>query len=155
MLPLQVAPRPADRTHVNTPMTISRGIDDPRKLRDVLARTEALAAEHDVASVVVGFAARESSLLFPEFLAFLGSELRVEDQIFRLTRERALLVLRDVDAAAAQSVVERLRAAFDREFPATDVLDVEIRYLAVPPGPADLSVKQVLPAIFAGAGDLD
>jgi hypothetical protein len=126
------------------------GIDDPRKLREVLARTETLASEHDVASVVVGFAAREGSLLFPDFLAFLGSELRVEDQIFRLTRERALLILRDVDVAQARAVIERLEAAFEREFPSIEVLTVEIRYLAVPPGKQELSVKSVLPAIFAG-----
>lgn len=147
MLSLQHTPGSADPDLVNTSMTQS-GIDDPRKLRDVLARTEALASDHDVSSVVVGFAAREGSLLFPEFLAFLGSELRVEDQIFRLTRERALLVLRDVDAEQAQSVVERLRAAFEREFPTPRGIEVEIRYLAVPPGCADLSVKNVLPAIF-------
>jgi len=58
----------------------------------VLARTQSLATLHDVPSVVVGFAASEGNLLFPEFLAFLESELRVEDQIFRLTsRARAAL----------------------------------------------------------------
>lgn len=154
MLRLQSAPRPADPSTVNTHMT-QHGIDDPRKLREVLARTESLASEHDVASVVVGFASPEGNLLFPDFLSFLGSELRVEDQIFRLTRERALLILRDVDAAQAQSVVERLRAAFEREFPATDVLTVEIRYLEVAPGRAELSVKHVLPAIFGGEVEPD
>jgi GGDEF domain-containing protein len=125
-----------------------RGTDDPRKLREVLARTQALAAEHAVASVVVGFATREGNLLFPDFLSFLESELRVEDQIFRLTRERALLILRDVAVEQARSVVERLREAFEREFPSRAGLDVEIRYLEVPPGTASISVKQVLPAIF-------
>jgi hypothetical protein len=139
---------------VNTIMT-QHGIDDPRRLRDVLARTEELASEHDVASVVVGFAVEEGNLVFPDFLVFLESELRVEDRIFRLTRERALLILRDLDAAQAQSVIERLRAAFDREFPSRDGLAVEIRYLEVRPGPTELSVKQVLPAVFGGdvAGD--
>jgi hypothetical protein len=150
MLRLQQGRRLADVRCVNTIMT-HHGIDDPRKLRDVLARTETLAAEHDVASVVVGFAAREGSLLFPDFLTFLGAELRVEDQIFRLTRERALLILRDVDAEQARSVIERLRTAFEREFPSIEVLAVEIRYLAVPPGRHELSVKSVLPAIFGGA----
>jgi len=131
------------------------GSDDPRKLRELFARTEALASEHDVASVVVGFAAREGSLLFPDLLTFLGSELRVEDQIFRLTRERALLVLRDVDAGQARAVVERLRADFEDEFPAADPLDVEIRYLEVPPGPAVLTVKHVLPVIFGGEVEAD
>jgi hypothetical protein len=153
MLPLQEERGPADQPNVNTIM--DHGIDDPRKLRDVLARTEELAAEHDVASVVVGFAAREGNLLFPDFLRFLQSELRVEDRIFRLTRERALSILRDVDAGQAQAVVERLRATFEREFPATDALDVEIRYLEVRPGPVELSVKQVLPAIFGGDVEFD
>jgi GGDEF domain-containing protein len=103
-----------------------------------------------VASVVVGFAVAEGNLLFPDFLVFLESELRVEDRIFRLTRERALLILRDLDSLAAQSVVERLRLAFEREFPATDALGVEIRYLEVRPGPTDLSVKHVLQAVFGG-----
>jgi hypothetical protein len=140
MLRLQQGRRLADVRCVNTIMT-HHGIDDPRKLRDVLARTETLAAEHDVASVVVGFAAREGSLLFPDFLTFLGAELRVEDQ----------LILRDVDAEQARSVIERLRTAFEREFPSIEVLAVEIRYLAVPPGRHELSVKSVLPAIFGGA----
>jgi hypothetical protein len=132
---------------VNIAMT-QQGSDDPRKLREVLARTQALAAEHDVASVVVGFATAEGQLLFPDFLAFLESELRVEDQIFRLTRERALLILRDVRAAQAESVVERLREAFGREFPSPDPLAVEIRYLEIRPGTEAISVKQVLPAVF-------
>lgn len=127
------------------------GSDDPRKLRDVIARTQMLAAEHAVASVVVGFAAREGSLLFPDFLAYLESELRVEDQIFRLTRERALLVLRDVLVEQARSVVERLRANFEREFPSPRGVEVSIRYLAVTPGPVSISVKSVLPAVFGDA----
>ncbi|RIL05106.1 MAG: hypothetical protein DCC71_11515 [Proteobacteria bacterium] len=129
------------------------GADDPRKLRDVLARTQTLAAQHDVASVVVGFGAREGDLLFPDFVSFLESELRVEDQIFRLTRERALLFLRDVDEAQARSVVERLRAAFEREFPGRAGFVVDIRYFAIAPGSASISVKQVLPAVFAGEDD--
>jgi hypothetical protein len=153
MLALQEERGPADPAVVNTIMP--HDIDDPRKLRDVLARTEELAAEHDVASVVVGFAAREGDLLFPDFLVFLESELRVEDRIFRLTRERALLILRDVDAAQAQSVVERLRAAFEHEFPSMAGLGVEIRYLEVRPGPTDLSVKHVLPAVFGGDVEVD
>jgi hypothetical protein len=124
--------------------------DDPRKLRDVLARTQSLATLHDVPSVVVGFASVEGDLLFPEFLAFLESELRVEDQIFRLTRERALLFLRDVDRTQAASVVERLRDSFEREFPSVEPMRVEIRYFEVPPGRAELSVKTVLPVVLGG-----
>jgi hypothetical protein len=128
-----------------------QGSDDPRKLRDVLARTQSLAAEHEVCSVVVGLSTGEGNLLFPDLLAFLESELRVEDQIFRLTRERALVILRDVGAAQAASVVERLRESFEREFPAAQRLPVEIRYFEVAPGSESISVKQVLPAVFGGS----
>jgi hypothetical protein len=151
MLALQRRTGPVDTGDVDIAMS-QQASDDPRKLREVLARTQALAAEHAVASVVVGIAAPEGQLLFPEFVSFLESELRVEDQIFRLTRERALLILRDADARQAASVVERLRAAFEREFPSPDPLGVEIRYLPIAPGTASISVKQVLPAIF-GAPD--
>jgi hypothetical protein len=129
--------------------------DDPRKLRDMLARTQSLATQHDVPSVVVGFASSEGNLLFPEFLAFLESELRVEDQIFRLTRERALLVLRDVDREQATTVVERLRASFEQEFPSIDPMRVVIRYFEVPPGRADLSGKTVLPIVLGGQAVAD
>jgi hypothetical protein len=132
---------------VNTLMT-RKSADDPRKLRDVLARTQSLATMHDVPSVVVGFAASEGNLLFPELLAFLESELRVEDQIFRLTRERALLFLSDVDHNQAVPVVERLRASFEQEFPSIEPMRVAIRYFEVPPGRSELSVKQVLPSVF-------
>jgi hypothetical protein len=147
MLPLQRRTSPVDTEDVDIAMS-QQGSDDPRKLREVLARTQALAAEHAVASVVVGFAAPEGTPLFPDFLSFLESELRVEDQIFRLTRERALVIMRDVDATRATTVVERLRAAFEREFPSPEPLGVEIRYLEIAPGTAAISVKQVLPAIF-------
>jgi len=149
---LQRARRSADPLSVTITMP-QQGSDDPRKLRDVLARTQTLAAQHEVSSVVVGFATREGNLLFPDLLAFLESELRVEDQIFRLTRERALLILRDVGAAQAAAVVERLREAFEREFPAARRLPVEIRYFEVSPGSEALTVKQVLPAIFGGDSD--
>jgi GGDEF domain-containing protein len=132
-----------------------QNIDDPRKLRDMLARTQTLATLHEVPSVVVGFASSEGNLLFPEFLAFLESELRVEDQIFRLTRERALLVLRDVDCEQATTVVERLRASFEQEFPSIDPMRVEIRYFEVPPGRAELSVKTVLPIVLGGQAAAD
>ncbi len=146
---IQARARFDDTIAVTTVMT-RQNADDPRKLREVLARTQSLATQHDVPSVVVGFAASDGSLLFPEFVAFLESELRVEDQIFRLTRERAMLFLSDVGHDQAVSVVERLRASFEREFPSIEPMRVVIRYLEVPPGRAELSVKQVLPSVFGG-----
>jgi hypothetical protein len=127
--------------------------DDPRRLRDVIGRVQALAAEHAVSSVVVGFAAREGDRLFPDFVSFVESELRVEDSIFRLTRERALLFLTDCDPHQARSVVERLTDGFLREFPAASAPPMQVRYLEITPTGEELSVKQVLPAVFADGSE--
>jgi GGDEF domain-containing protein len=129
--------------------------DDPRLLRDMLARARALASQHAVPSVLVGFAAREGDALFPDFVAYVESELRVEDAIFRLTRERALLFLADVGGEQARAVVERLLGGFEREFPAREILGVQVRYLEVAPGGAELLVKQVLPAVFVHDDDAE
>lgn len=128
--------------------------DDPLRLREVLARTATLASEHRVPSVIVGFSSGEGDRLFPEFIAFVESELRVEDSVFRLTRDRALLFLADVDPEQARSVVERLLGGFRREFPMAESPAIRIRYFDVPRGTPDLTVKQVLPAIFAPATPL-
>lgn len=125
--------------------------DDPFRLRDFLARATALASDHAVASVLVGFAAAEGDRLFPDLVSFVESELRVEDAVFRLTRDRALLFLADVAPERARSVVERLVQGFQREFPATGTGQVQIRYFEVSPGTVELSVKQVLPDLFAAA----
>lgn len=137
--------------------------DDPLRLREVLARTAMLASEHRVPSVIVGFAAGEGDRLFPDFVAFVESELRVEDSVFRLTRDRALLFLTDVEPEQSRAIVERLIAGFRREFPTAahaqgaDDLGwprLRVRYYEVPRGTLDLTVKQVLPAIFAPATPL-
>ena len=70
---------------VQSQMTGDRN-DDPRKLTRMIARVSDLAESHSVSSVVVGIAAPEGDLLFPEYLNYLESALRVEDQIFRMTR---------------------------------------------------------------------
>jgi hypothetical protein len=129
--------------------------DDPLRLRDVLARTATLASAHRVPSVIIGFSSGEGDRLFPDFVAFVESELRVEDSVFRLTRDRALLFLTDVDREQARSVVERLVQGFRREFPTADSPAIRIRYFEVPRGTLDLTVKQVLPAIFAPATPLE
>lgn len=125
--------------------------DDPFRLRDFLARATALASDHAVASVLVGLAAAEGDRLFPDLVSFIESELRVEDAVFRLTRDRALLFLADVAPEQARSVVERLVHGFQREFPAANAPGVRIRYFDVSPGTVELSVKQVLPELFAPA----
>ena len=79
---------------------------DPRRLRSLMDRAFLLMREHQVGSVFIGIAGPEGDLLVPEFIAFLESALRVEDGVFVLTRERAVLLLTDVDLE--QAAVGRL-----------------------------------------------
>jgi GGDEF domain-containing protein len=132
------------------PMTGSTN-DDPRKLRSLIDRAADLARDHSVHSVMVGLAAPEGDLLFPEFVEFLRSALRVEDAIFRMTRERAVLHLADIDREQAREVLTRLVSDYSEEFPAQGAPDFQMRIYDVTPGIADdLSVKSVLKVVFAG-----
>ena len=126
--------------------------DDPRKLSAMIARVSELAESHAVASVVVGVAAKEGDLLFPDYLAYLESALRVEDQIFRMTRDRAVLYLSDVSPAGAAEVLVRIFADFCDEFPTTDPPEFAQRMLEIQPGLGPLSVKDVLTSVF-GSGE--
>jgi hypothetical protein len=128
--------------------------DDPRKLTQMIARISDLASSHAVCSVVVGVAADEGDLLFPDYLAYLESALRVEDQIFRMTRERAVLYLADVDATRAAEVLVRIFGQFCDEFPTAEPPEFEQRMLEVTPSVRSLTVKDVLTSIFGSKGRL-
>jgi hypothetical protein len=123
--------------------------DDPRKLNQLLARATELAQVHNVSSVVVGLAAPEGDPLFPDFIAFLQSALRVEDRIFRMTRERAVLHLADVELVNGQMVLERLVEGFREEFPSLSPPSFETRFYDVKRGIGTLKAKDVLVEIFA------
>jgi hypothetical protein len=128
---------------------MTRGMnDDPRKLTQMVARISELAETHRVCSVIVGVAAKEGDLLFPDYLAYLESALRVEDQIFRMTRERAVLYLSDVDATCAAEVLVRIFGEFCDEFPTSEAPEFEQRMLEITPGIGPLSVKDVLTSVF-------
>ncbi len=127
---------------------VQPGPDDPRILRELIARTQERGAQHDVPSVVVGFAAAEGDRLFPDFVAYVESELRVEDAIFRLTRERALLFLTDVSREQADEIVTRLEAGFRRDFPTLSETQIQIRYFEMAPQSNPLAVRDVLPEVF-------
>jgi len=124
------------------------GNDDPRKLTAMISRVSDLAETHSVSSVVVGIAAEEGDLLFPDYLAYVESALRVEDQIFRMTRERAVLYLADVDATCAAEVLVRIFGEFCEEFPSSEPPDFEQRMLEVKPGVGPISVRDVLTSVF-------
>lgn len=122
--------------------------DDPREIREHLLRSCELANDHGLSSVVVGVAGPEGDLLAPELITFMQSALRVEDSIFRMTRERAVLFLADADRARAEEIVARILEDFARRFPASDPPRIALGYFEVRPGCATLLVKDVLPVVF-------
>ena len=125
--------------------------DDPRKLRDLHDRVVNLADDHQLVSVAVGMSAPEGDLLFPEIVDFVASELRVDDSIFRMTRNRAVFFLADADRGSAQEIMDRVLSGFHEHFTAVQSSAVELSYFEVGPGGADVTLKEVLPALFAGA----
>jgi hypothetical protein len=122
--------------------------DDPRKLRDLLGKATSLASDHSLHSVVVGIAAPEGDLVFPELVDFVESALRVDDAVFRMTRDRAVLFLADVDRVRAEEIVDRLLAEFRAQLSLARLPELALGFYDVPPGTRALSVKEVLPEVF-------
>ena len=122
---------------------------DPRRLRELMERAETLARQHGLRSVVVGLSGFEGDTLFPEIVDFIESALRVDDSVFRLTRERVVLLLTDVDVEKASGIVHRLLGEFRENFPSAQEPAVGLGYFEVAPGVPDVSVKTVLPNLFA------
>lgn len=123
-------------------------MDDPRRLREILDRALDLAERHALTSVLVGIAGHEGDPLFPEIVAYVESGLRMDDKVFRMTRERAVLLLTDVDAERAEAIVRRLLVEFCNHFPAAEEPEVGVASFAVEPGALELTLKQVLPRLF-------
>lgn len=132
-------------------MVIDGRSHDPLRLRELLGRAESLAARHALSSVVVGLAGIEGDLIFPEIIDYVESALRVDDAIFRLTRERAVLVLADVDRARAEEIVGRLLAGFSEQYAQVAAPRVHLGYFEVTPQHKHLTVKEVLPTVFDSA----
>jgi hypothetical protein len=132
-------------------MAIDGRSHDPLRLRELLGRAENLAAMHALSSVVVGLAGLEGDPIFPEIVDYVESALRVDDAIFRLTRERAVLVLADVDRARAEEILGRLLTGFNEQYPQVADPRVHLGYFEVTPQHKHLTVKEVLPAVFDSA----
>jgi GGDEF domain-containing protein len=98
---------------------------------------------------VVGLSGFEGDTLFPEIVDYIESALRVDDSVFRLTRERVVLLLTDVDTEKASGILERLLSEFRENFPTASEPAVGLGYFEVAPGVADVTVKSVLPNLFA------
>ncbi len=122
--------------------------DDLQKLRGILARASSLAREHGLTSVMVGLAGPEGDTEFPDVVDFVESELRMEDAVFRLTRDRVVLFVADVDRAAAEEIMQRILLGYCERASRADDPRVALHYFEVTPGSDPLTVKDVLPALF-------
>jgi hypothetical protein len=125
--------------------------DDPRRLRELLGKVSDLAGEHSLTSVVVGMAGVEGDLVFPEIVDFVVSALRVDDSIVRMTRERSVLFLTDVDRGGAEEIMGRLLHDFIDRFPAASEPPVSLHYFEVTPANRSASLKDVLLALFVAS----
>ena len=128
---------------------------DPRRLRGMMDRASDLARCHQVTSVFVGIAGREGDLLAPEFIDFVEGALRMEDAIFRLIRERAVVLLADADREQAEGIFRRLCGDFGARFAPSTEFEVELRYFQVDGRGGHATAKEVLPAIFGPSQEPD
>jgi GGDEF domain-containing protein len=117
----------------------------------MMERASDLARGHQVTSVFVGIAGREGDVLAPEFIDFVESALRMEDAIFRLIRERAVVLLADADRSQAEEIFERLREDFAARFGSSTEFEVDLGYFEVDGQGGHATAKVVLPAIFNAA----
>ena len=125
--------------------------DDPRKLREMIQKASSLAANYDLTSVMVGASGTPGDRLFSEMLDYIGSALRVDDVICRLTRERAVFLFADADRERAAEIIERLMNGFRSHFtPARDP-HVDLAFFEVTPARPDITVRDVLPSLFEPA----
>ena len=121
---------------------------DPRFLRAMIDRAGALLREHRISSVFVGIAGREGDLLAPEFIDYVESALRVEDGVFRILRERAVLLLADVDLAEAERILARLEDDFGARFAPQRPPRIDLGFVPVSPQNPVSTAKEILPALF-------
>ena len=133
---------------VEMAVTQSLSKHDPRRLRGMMDRASDLARGHQVTSVFVGIAGREGDFLAPEFIDFVESALRMEDAVFRLIRERAVVLLTDADRDQAEEIFERLRGDFAARFGSSMEFEVALGYFQVNGDGGHATAKEVLPAIF-------
>jgi hypothetical protein len=149
-LVLQVGSRFVDIPGIMVAMPLNEPqSDDPRKLRALLDKVVDLAHDHHLTSVLVGLAGPDGDLIFPEVVDFVGSALRIDDAIFRMTRNRAVLFLADADRERAEEIMERVMDAFSEQFAIVESPPVGISYFEVAPGMQGLTLKIILPRLFA------
>ncbi len=147
---LQIAFRFDDNQGIMAAMALNRSQnDDPRKLRGLLEKVVNLAEDHRLTSVLVGMLGAEGDLLFPEMVDFVGSTLRVDDSIFRMTRTRVVFFLADADRVRAEEIMDRVISDFNERFASVESPAIGLAYFEVAPGTEDVTLKAILPALFS------
>ena len=147
---LQIEFRFDDNQGIMVAMAVNQSQnDDPRKLRGLLDKVVNLALDHRLTSVLVGMLGVEGDLLFPEVVDFVGSTLRVDDSIFRMTRTRVVFFLADADRDRAEGIMERVISDFNQRFATAESPVIGLSYFEVAPGTEDVTLKAILPALFA------
>jgi GGDEF domain-containing protein len=126
-------------------------LDDPRGLRELLARARGLASQHSLTSVLVGIAGFEGDPVFSEVVDFVESALRVDDSVFRMTRDRVVLLLTDVDEAGARHVIGRILDDFREHFPGPVDPTLSLGFFEVSERSGEVTAKDVLPGLFTVA----
>ena len=123
--------------------------DDPLLMRELLHKAASLSEQHDMSCIMVGMAANEGDLLFPEIVNYIESELRVDDAVFRMTRERVVFFLADVNRAGAEEIMRRNLAGFREVFATTSEPVVSLGFFEMNFHTQEATIKDVLPQIFA------
>ena len=107
--------------------------DDPRRLRALLERAYELATQHSLRSVMVGLAGFEGDRVFPELVDYVVSALRIDDAVFRMTRERAVVLLSDADGGRADDVMRRVIEDFRERFPSPERPAISLGFYEIGP----------------------
>ncbi len=123
--------------------------DDPLLMRELLQRAARLADRHEMTCIMVGLAANDGDLLFPEIVDFIESALRVDDAIYRMTRERAVLLLTDVERPVAEEIVHRNLLGFRERFATTSEPAISLGFFELSSRTLEVTVKDVLPQLFS------
>ncbi len=122
--------------------------DNPLLMRELLHKAVSLSEQHDMTCMLVGMAANEGDLLFPEIVNYIESELRVDDAVFRMTRERIVLFLTDVDRAGAEEILRRNLAGFRQVFATASEPAISLGFFELNSRTQEATMKDVLPQIF-------
>jgi UDP-N-acetylglucosamine acyltransferase len=122
---------------------------DPRRLRELMERAELLAREHGLRSVVVGLAGFEATRCSRRSSTTSRARCAWTTRCSGSRASAWCCCSPDVDVEQASGIVHRLLGEFRENFPSANEPSVGLGFFEVAPGVVDVSVKSVLPNLFA------